>query len=136
MSPRLKKIPKQVLGRVIDDPIEAKETLQAILKSVQSHGNATNGGHNNDEPGWMEVLWPRYDARMVGFLMRRPRKRQSLAPAPSVKGQNLAPFSKAMARACMCVCDIILCTIIFFVLLDFSFFPGLYAVLDGMVMGW
>lgn len=49
-----------MLGRVIDDPIEAKETLQAILKSVHSHGNATGGGQNNDEPGWMEVLWPRY----------------------------------------------------------------------------
>ncbi|CAM9643191.1 unnamed protein product [Ectocarpus fasciculatus] len=48
----------QVLGRVIDDPIEAKETLQAIVKSVQSHGNAANGGDKNEEPGWMEVLWP------------------------------------------------------------------------------
>ncbi|CAB1102967.1 unnamed protein product [Ectocarpus sp. CCAP 1310/34] len=51
----------QVLGRVIDDPIEAKETLKAIVKSVQSHGNAANGGDNNEEPGWMEVLWPRAD---------------------------------------------------------------------------
>lgn len=33
--------------------------LQTIVKSVQSHGNATNGGGSNDEPGWIEVLWPR-----------------------------------------------------------------------------
>lgn len=60
---------KQVLGRVIDDPIEVKETLQAIIRSVQSHGKAgANGAHDNDEPGWMEVLWPRYLLRLLLFF--------------------------------------------------------------------
>ncbi|CAM9206663.1 unnamed protein product [Ascophyllum nodosum] len=47
----------KVLGRVIDDRDEVRETLAAILKSIQKHGGETDGTEN-DEPGWMEVLWP------------------------------------------------------------------------------
>eukprot|EP00903_Cladosiphon_okamuranus_P016207 g14955.t1 len=54
----------KVLGRVIDDPDEVKKTYVAIIKSVQSHGN---GPDNNDEPGWMEVLWP--SDRVVGAAL-------------------------------------------------------------------
>lgn len=39
---------------------------QAILKSVQKHGGGANG-EENDEPGWIEVLWP--SDRVVGAAL-------------------------------------------------------------------